>query len=285
MSLKHRKKRNAALVYEFLVRRMASTMVDQDPEAYLQTLQITKRYYATGQPLAEEKALFDAVVQNRGLSEKAAQQVLAEVQRHARSTDQRLLEIKKSNLIKDVNYTLGQDFFDVHRIREYRLLASLQMLIDRYRNTEAPLSEDVERIKLEEGLVTYMTTTEPQPVASNQQPVDSFVASLAMKKFEERYSGALNEAQRRTLRGFMNYTMTGDQARFAKEMRGEYERIKNGLKEAFGRREFVEDNVMAERLGEAVRKFKEISDLTSEATVQDVLLYQRLLQEIDSDGE
>jgi len=282
MSLKHRKKRNTALVYEFLVRRMASTMVDQDPDAYIAALQITKKYFQAGQPLAEEKALFDAIVQNRGLSEKAANAVLGEVMRHARGMDERLLEIKKSNLIKDVNYTFGPEFFSVHRIREYRLLASIQMLIDRYRNQKAQLSEDVEKIKLEEGLVTYMTTSAPQPVAQPSQPVDTFVATLAMKKFEERYSGALNEGQRVILRNFMNYEMTGDEERFNRFMTEERADVLTELSNLRNTKEFLEDNVMAERLAEAVDKLRGMANLTGEGTVQEMLLYRRLLQEINS---
>ena len=285
MNLKHRKKRNTALVYEFLVRRMASTMVDRDPDSYLKALEITKRYYGAGQPLAVEKSLFDAIVQNRGVSGQAASRILQDVQRHARGTDQRLLEIKKSNLIKDVNYAFGLDFFDVHRIREYRLLASIQMLLDRYRNPNAPLNEDVEKIHLEESLVKYMTSN-PTQVTTQAQPVDSLVASLAMRKFEERYSGVLSEGQRLTLRRFMNYTMTGDRDRFEREMKETIGEVVTKLSAARNTSEFTEDKVMEERLTEAFAKIGEIAtgDVTTESAVQDVLLYQRLTAEIDSDA-
>lgn len=282
MSLKHRKKRNTALVYEFLVRRMASTMVDQDPDSYVAALQITRKYFKAGQPLAEERELFDAVVNSRGLSEQAAHRVLQDVQRHARNSDERLLEIKKSNLIKDVNYTFGQDFFDVHRVREYRLLASVQMLLDRYRRSNAPLNEDVEKIRLEEGLVKYMTTIEPAAIPQAPHQVDSLVARLAMKKFEERYSGSLNEAQKLTLRKFMNFTMTGDRDKFSNEMVQEKVLIEQELRDAQDLGVFAEDSVMHERLSEARCYLKDMKDLTTESAVQDILLYQNLLKEIGS---
>lgn len=283
MSLKHRKKRNTALVYEFLVRRMASTMVDQDPDSYVAALQITRKYFQAGQPLAGERELFEAIVSSRGLSTQSAHRILQDVQRHARNSDERLLEIKKSNLIKDVNYTFGQDFFDVHRVREYRLLASVQMLLDRYRRENAPLTEDVEKVRLEEGLIAYMTSIEPAPQAVQKLQVDSLAANLAMKKFEERYSGTLNEAQRLTLRKYMNFNMTGDHEKFAHEMSQEKQLIERELKDAQGLGEFAHDQVMNERLVEACSHLQEMKDLTSESAVQDILLYQRLLQEIDSD--
>lgn len=284
MNLRHRKKRNAALVYEFLIRRMASTMVERDPDAYLKALEITKRYYGAGQPLASEKTLFDVVVQNRGLSGPAAGRILQEVQRHARNTDVRLLEIKKSNLIKDVNYTFGPDFFNVHRIREYRLLASMQMLLDRYRNTDAPLSEDVERIQLEESLVFYMTSA-PAPAAPVSQPVDSLVASLAMRKFEDRYVGVLNEQQRATLRRFMNFSMTGNTEQFEREMTEERDQMLVEMGSARHTTCFADDKVMGQRMDEAIEKLQGLDDLTSEASLQEILLYQRLLGEIESDAD
>ena len=283
MSFRHNKKRNTGLVYEFLVRRMASTMVDRDPEGYLQAVGIIKKYFSEGQPLAREKEIFDVVSTSRGLAEQAARRVLDQLQNHIMQLDAKKIEIKKSNLIKDVHYTFGQDFFSVHRIPEYRLLASIQMLVERYRQRGVNLTEDVQRIQLEEALIKFMTTpADDKDAGQTGQRVDGLVASLAMKKFEERYSGVLSESQKKTIRRFMNYSMTGNKEQFSREMEEERQSLLQKIKESRGLKCFSDDVVMAQRLDEASDTLMKLDDLSSEDSVQELLLYHKLASEIDS---
>lgn len=282
-SFKHNKKRNSGLVFEFLVRRLGLTMVERDPELYLKTVGIVKKYYSPGQPLEREKEVFDVISKSRGLTESSARRVLEEVKKHVNGLDQRKVEIKKSNLIKEVHYTFGQDFFDVHRIPEYRLYASIQMLIEQYR-TSGQLAEGVQRIELEEGLVKFMSSPkETGPVGTKGERVDGLVASLAMRKFEQRYSGALNEAQKKTLRRFMNYSMTKNSDQFRREMEEEKKQLLEGLRSSQMLVCFHDDKVMGQRMDEAVQALEGLRDMTSESTVQELLLYHKLLQEIQSD--
>lgn len=280
----HNKKRNSGLVYEFLVRRVALSMVDRDPESYLKAVGIIKRYYSPGAPLAREREVFDVVSRTRGASEAVARRVLEEVKAHVSSLDHRKIDIKKSNLIKDIHYTFGKDFFTVHRIPEYRLYASVQMLIEQYRNQATGISEGVRRIELEESLTKFMRSPAGSQDASPRgEKVDGLVAAMVVKKFEQRYSGALNEAQKKTLRRFMNFSMTGNREQFQREMEEDRTGILKKLEASRDLGCFSEDKVMGQRMDEALTALRGIQDVTSESAVQDVLLYHRLVQEIDSD--
>ena len=281
---RHNKKRNTGLVFEFLVRRMASTMIDRDPEGYLKAVGIIKKYYSPNHALAEEKEIFDAISNNRGIPEVSARRILEQVRKHAQELDQKKIEIKKSNLIKDVNYAFGQDFFKVHRVPEYRLLASIQMLIEQYRYDGSTITEDVNKIQLEESLVRFMKTpVQEKAVIVSGQKVDGLVASLAMRKFEERYSGTLSESQKKTLRRFMNYSMIGNKEQFRREMEEEKTLLLKKIESSKSMKCFKEDPVMSERLNEATNSLSKLSDLISEDSVQELLLYHKLAAEIDSD--
>jgi len=285
-SFKHNKKRNSGLVYEFLVRRLGLTMVDRDPEAYLKTVGIVKKYFSPGMPMEREKEVFNVISKARGMNETMARRVLEEVRKHVVGLDHKKVEIKKSNLIKEVHYAFGQDFFDVHRIPEYRLYASIQMLIEQYRQAAlgSNIAEGVQRIQLEEGLVKFMMSPKGvEQVGTKGERVDGLVASLAMRKFEQRYSGALCESQKRTLRRFMNFSMTKNKEQFSREMEEEKKQLLEGLRSSQKLLCFHEDKVMGQRMDEAVRALESLKDVTSEAAVQDLLLYHRLLQEIESD--
>lgn len=284
-SFKHNKKRNSGLVFEFLVRRVGLTMVDKDPESYVKALGVIKKYFGPGQPLAKEREIFDVIVKSRGLNEQAARRVLDEVKGYVGELDQRKIEIKKSNLIKDVHHTFGQDFFDVHRIPQYRLFASIQMLIEQYKNEaqRKNISEGVQRIQLEESLVKYMASTPTQPsTTARGEKVDSLVAALAMKKFEQRYSGAMNEGQKKTLRRFMNYSMTGNKEQFEREMEEERGRLLENLQKSRDLACFKDDRIMSQRMDEALDSLRRLNNMSSEGSVQEILLYQKLLQEIES---
>lgn len=283
MSFRHNKKRNAGLVYEFLVRRMASQMLAQDSSGYQKTFQITKRYYSEGQPLASELELFETIRSTRGVSENVARKVLGEVKNHAAKLDHKLLEIKKSNLIKEVNYTFGKDFFSSHRIPEYRLLASIQMYIGGDSET---LSESATRAQLEEGLVKFMTTKEPvaQP-QRDEKEVDNLVISLAAKKFQERYGKSLNKDQKVILEKYMLATVAGaDMAPLLEHVEQERKRLLLVLNRSKVLKEFRDDAVMKERLNEACDRLRDdVPGMSLDGQVEEIMLYHRLVGELSAD--
>lgn len=284
MSFRHNKKRNSGLVYEFLIRRMASTMVNRDPEKYLKAVGIVKKYFSPGQPLAREKEIFDAVVKNRGMTEASARRLISQIHEHVKNLDSRKVEIKKSNLIKDVNYAFGQDFFTVHRVPEYRLFASVQMMIEQIRQGSNVLAENVERIQLEESLVRFLVAPlSESPSKSSGREVDGLAAALAMRKFEERYSGVLTEAQKKTVRRYMNYSMIGNKEQFNREMEEERAGLLKKIRESSALPYFKADQVMSTRLDEAVTRLSSIKDLTTDSAVQELMLYHKLSAEIDAD--
>jgi len=282
-SFKHNKKRNSGLVYEFLVRRLGLTLIDGDKTSYEKTLGIIKKYYSPGQPLAREKEIFDVISKSRGLSEGMSRKILDEVKKHVAKLDVRKIDIKKSNIIKEIHYTFGQDFFDVHRIPQYRLYASIQLLADQYAAGTKSLNEGTSRVQLEESIVKFMTTSSEKTISENKgEKIDSLVAAIAVKKFEQKYSGALNEAQKKTIRKFMNYCMTGNKEQFAREIEEERRNILSKLNESRSMKCFKEDKIMAERLDESVKTLSSLDKLHSEKTVQEILLFHKLIQELNS---
>jgi len=279
-TFKHNKKRNVGLVYEFLVRRLSSAMVSQDKQTYGKTLEILRKYYSEGTVLSEERELFEVIRNTRGVSENAARRILAEVQKQACKIDVKKCDIKKSNLLKDINYTFGKDFFAEHRVPEYRLLASIQMVIDGSRGN-AMLSESVAKIQLEEGLIQYMTTKGDYSVkaAAAKGDIDQLVMKMVAKRFEEKYSKSLIGPQKMLLEKFIRYQVVGDVKPLVEMVVSEMKRINNALTEARVMKEVIEDKVMGEKLEEAHNKLLAHGALPLEQQVEDVMLYQKLVEE------
>jgi len=282
-TFKHNKKRNTGLVYEFLVRRLSTSMVDKDKGVYQKTLEILKKYYSEGSVLAEERELFDVVKNTRGVTENAARRILAEVQKQARKTDGKKVDIKKSNLIKDINYAFGQDFFGEHRVPEYRLLASIQMVIDNSRG-EPVLTESIANIQLEEGLVQYMTTKGDYSVkpAASKDEVDQLVMRMITKRFEEKYSKSLVGSQKTLLEKFIRYQVTGDVKQLHEYMVVEGKRIFDAMKKASTMKEIIEDKDMNVKLEEARKLFPTDTVIETDKWVEEMMMYQKLVEEINS---
>lgn len=280
----HNRKRNTGLIYEFLVRQLASQMIDKDQQGWQKTYDVIERYFSPGSLLAEELEMFDALRSVRGLKETSARRLIAEVYSRARKMDEHKLDIKKSNLIKDVNYTFGKDFFSKHRINEYRLLASIQMLIDNCR-TPGRLAENVQKIQLEESLVSYLTSPAPVVEEKTDERIDSMVYKVAEKKFVDRYGQILNESQQALLTRFGRALITKQPRQIREQLLSEKARILGVLRGSRTLKEIKEDATMVKSLEEAISRLTNLDESAApESTVEEMLLYERLAEELRCDA-
>ena len=282
-NFKHNKKRDTGLVYEFLIRRLSQTMLDGDKDGQRTALGIVRKYFdQSSGPLSEERELFDVIRNTRGVSENVARQVLSEVQKAARKMDVKKLDIKKSNLIKEINYSFGQDFWDNHRIPDYRVLASIQMVIDASRG-DANLTESVSKIQLEEGLVQFMMTKSGAVLAQpSKSEVDQLVMRMVAKRFEEKYSKTLSTPQKKLLEKYVRYQVSGDDKQLSDFLLDEMVRISKSLDAALAMNEFTEDKFMLEKLVEAKKLFPTVGNKPVDYRVEEVMMYQKLVEEIES---
>lgn len=286
-TFKHNKKRNTGLVYEFLVRHLSQSMIEKNSQVYQKTLGLIRKYYGEAAPLTEEHELFTVVQGTRGVSENAARRVLGEVQRQAAKQDVKKLDIKKSNLIKEINYSFSQGFWDLHRIPDYRLLATIQMVIDASRS-EKRLTESVQNIQLEEGLVQYMTSkAEYTPPSPHTEDIDQLVMAITAKKFQEKYTKTLNGPQQVLLEKYIRAQVTGDQKPLFDVINEQMNKIPISLGKARTMKEFIEDPIMMKKLDEATTEWSNISSSgfhKLDETVEEIMLFQKLVEEIECDA-
>ena len=282
-TFKHAKKRDTGLMYEFLVRKLSQSMIEQDNDVIRRTLDITRKYFGEGTALSEEKELFDVIRNARGLTESAARRVLGEVQRAAKDMDAKRIDIKKSNLIKEINYTFGKSFYSQFRIPDYRLVASIQMVIDSAR-TKNRLTESVQNIQLEEGLVRYMMTRGSfSETMTQRSEVDSLVMAMMAKRFSEKYNKSLTPTQKSLFERYIRFQVTGDAKPLSESVAAEIEHINDSLSRAALMTEIIEDSAMKEKLKEAKTKLGAVKSMPLDNQVEELMMYQKLVEEVDSD--
>ena len=286
-NFKHNKRRDTGLLYELLVRKLGHAMVENNQEIYKKTLSIVREYFGDGAPLSAERELFDVIKNARGVSEQIARKILAEVQRHAKLIDSKKLDIKKSNLIKEVNHSLGREFFSEYRIPEYRLLASIQMMLDAAR-TQDRITETVQKIQLEEGLVKHMMSKGQNAIPERRSDVDVLVMNMVAKRFDERYSGVLIPAQKKLLEKYLRAQVTGDERPLREFIITESNRGMLAIETAKELKDVKNDVEMTRRLDEAYSKLKGMlvyapTKNNTDVIVEELMLFQRLASEIEGE--
>jgi len=284
---RHNKKRNTGLIYEFLVRKISESLIDNDQKMYKKSIDIIKKYYGEGRPIESEKQLFDAVLLTQGVSSNIAHKIVKEVHSHASKLNYRLIDIKKSNLIREIHKAFGKDFFSEYKINHYRAYASMQLLINSC-NPKSTLSESVQRIQLEEALISYMQSSDKVETDDFDEvdEVDDFVCSLAIKKFNDRYRNTLSESQKCILKEYIN-AISGqlgeDNSTLVSFLEKEKGKIKKVLVESIGFVDISSDEKMVSKLEDAtvILENMDFSSPTSKH-IEEMMLFCKLVEEIKS---
>ncbi len=208
---KHNKRRNSGLLYEFLVRLISKSLVEGDQEKSTLALQALKRYFKPGTELYKEFRLLHALMKSEVSSANVASSIIAEAKTAARSHDMNALEREKSMLIKFVNHRLDDGSFWDQPISEYRMLATVQTLINDWRmGVDAPL----ERVAAyEDQLTKWLTEARAKPQVHEElagTPGENrLVFKLMMKKLNEKYGVSLTVDQRSVLKEYI-FAMSTD---------------------------------------------------------------------------
>ena len=210
MSKSHNKKRNVGIIYEQLVRKISEALVDGDMNRANLVLGILKNNFKKKTELYKEFRLFNALVKTTVSSDSIATRILSEAKNAAQDHDAATLRKEKSRLIKEINHTLDDDGFYSTRIESYRTYATIQTLLNDWRN---PPRADIKRVALYEDkihswLITEKSTTELEDLKSDD--IDKLTVKIMREKFNKRYGMTLTENQRSLIREMVFSKETGD---------------------------------------------------------------------------
>jgi DNA-binding ferritin-like protein (Dps family) len=205
MSNQHNKKRNVGIIYEQLLLRASAALVDNDTATASKCTAIIKKYFRPGTEIFKEFRLFQALLNTTVRSENLGLRLIQEARRGVHIFSPQQLEIEKSALIKEVNKTLNDDMFFNQPVREYRLYATLQTLLNDWRREdevsltrvteyEGKLLEWMQREKVETTSLEDLTTDD----------VNSLTVRVMNEKFEKKWGDKLNETQKSLIRDYVH---------------------------------------------------------------------------------
>lgn len=285
MGLKrHNKRRNTALVYEFLIRHISKCLINEDKSGADKALDISKRYFSKGTLLNQELNLFNCALNNKVVSRHSAEKIVNEIINLSCKVNYRKLDSEKSNLIKEINHRLNDSSFYSYKIPNYTIYASMQTLLNNKRSSKKIL-DPVNRIKLEETIIEHLIAEKLDKsleVLKVNPNYSNIVYKFVIEKFHEKYRESLNEAQKKILTKYAVSQISGNDGILRSALQKESKFIKEKLN-FVNDSEIKKDKDLVKKLKECYISFSKIDleDIT-EQKILDVLNYMKLAEEIDS---
>jgi hypothetical protein len=279
--LSHNKKRTCGLVYEFLTREVTEAAVARDAARAATALSIMSGHLSEGSPLFPELSLHRQAIATRGVSPSLAQRIVDElkaagIRNHSRRN---LIESAKSELIHEMNRRIGRDIFDRYRIPDYTAHASIGILLSR--GLSGQLDEGIELARLEEHLVSYMTTeATDRPRYDREATLYAYQTALSL--FEKEIGRELSAPQSELLGEYVRVSLGGNPAPFERT----FDRQRRSLREVLRSRRsdevFSSDPDMSIRLDEAIAGLDSLPAKPDDESVERLMLYHNLRREIES---
>ncbi len=208
--MKHNKKRNTGLLYEFLARHAAEGLVENDQKRVRQSIKLMKKFFKEGTELHKEFRLFRALMQTFVDSKQTAHRIIETSRRAAGQYDVEKLDREKSLLIKNINHTFNDDAFYDKKIDEYKLFATVQILLNEWRQ-DVP-SDLVKTAMYEEELIERLVTPKQNNLLdeSKNDNVDDLIVNLMVRKVNTKYDGLLSNEQIALMNSYVNGLQSGD---------------------------------------------------------------------------
>jgi len=278
---KHNKRRNSLLIYEFLVRAISKSLIDDDKKKSSSTLKILRKHFSPGTELYKEFRLMNALAKTTVSSEHTAASILKEAKAASGSFDAKKLDREKSILIRNINHILNdENFYDQH-VNEYRTFATIQVLLNEWKSTD----KDLYRVaQYEDQLMKHLVTEKVAPVDTTITDDTSGTARLLMKvmtkKLNEKYSGVLNEHQKSLIKAYAYSTASDDQTSIKMKL----QEIKSDLIGLIdGYESEVQNDYLKNKLSETKTVLlEEALDSIDDSTVTRFMLYAKLNDELAS---
>lgn len=190
--MRHNKKRNVALIYEQLIRYISRAVIEENHDKAKIASDIIKEYFVKGTHLYREFRLFNAIMRTTASSETVAEKIISEAKSAAKDHDAKALDIEKSKLISAINKRLDDNSFYAIRIPEYRSFATVQVLLNAWRDKSSDISLVVE---CEEKAKKILLESKSQDKFEVNTEVNPLSVRILSEKVSNKLSASLDKRQ------------------------------------------------------------------------------------------
>lgn len=283
MKIKHSKYRNTGLIYELLVKQIASDTLSKDNSP---AVSILKKYFSGNSTLVKEFKLYEYILKNSNISQGKAEMIISTITEVSRKLDQRALKKAKYDLISEIrdNYKLNE-FFGI-QVSNYKAIASLYCLLEA-QNNDNLIDPDL-LVSFKSSILEHLTTAKQDPDSVKDTLIEEYskydkdlkllTFKFLLEKFNSKYKDLLPE-QKNVLRQFI--TSVNSSQKLRSLVNEELDKIRTSVEKLTGR---VKNDVVKIKL---VEVSKNIIPLTNKIKVSDnhlvnLMMYYDLVNELKS---
>lgn len=283
MKVKHSKYKNTGLIFELLVKQIASdTLSKKDSPA----VSVLKKFYAGKSSLAKEYKLYEFISKNSNVSPLRAEAILSTITEISRKLDQAAIKKQKYELIAEIKNHYNVDEFFAIQVRDYKALAALYCLLETQNN-----AENVDPSSLIENKTTILEHLTSK--AQNEDDVkDTLIEEyskydkdlrlltfkILLEKFNDSYKDLLPE-QKNILKEFI--TSVNSTTRLRTIVNEELQKIATKVAELSQK---VSDKVIKIKLEEVKKAIKPVSnkDKIGDNHLVNLMQYYELVHELET---
>jgi hypothetical protein len=279
MRIKHNKFRNTGVLFELLVRQIASdTLANTDSKA----VKIVKKFFHSNE-IAKEHKLYHTILTAPRLSEGKAEMLVNTTVDLAKKLNKEQLIKEKYNLIKEIKKHYNLESFFKSKVNNYKTLAAAYTLFESAMENKfvEPKQMVLNKLTLMEHITKkQLIKEETNDVATELAKEDKNIRILAyrmlIEKFNSKYS-TLSERQKSVLKEFINNISNPEHLKTY--INENLNKVKTELTNLVKQ---VDDKTTEIKLNEVISLIKPIS---TKASVKDehlvsLLQYQQLAEEI-----
>ena len=201
--MRHNKKRNVGIIYEQLAQAFSQSLVEKNQKKAFLIKKIIDTHYNQSGEIFKEFKIFNALLKVHASSDSLATSILQEARKATNSLNSKKLQIEKSLLIKDINYTLNEDNFYSREILNYKNLATIQSLMNIWQKNS---KSDFQKLAEYENKVHSFLREEKtsQNVLEEINPeVDGLVLKIMREKFNKKYKPILSNKQSEIIESYV----------------------------------------------------------------------------------
>ena len=272
--LKHSKFKNTGILFELLVKQIASdTLANKDSLA----LEIIKKHFKRGTELNKELRLYQSLTKENFDNQYQAQEFVNIVLTERSNLNEGILRRQKYNLIKSIKESFAIDDFFKYRVNSYREMASVYKMFENVAATSPKEFVECKNTILEtitKRDVEIVKETTDKEYASQPKEVRMLAYKFLIESFNSKYT-TLSEDQKNILRNYINNI--DNSAKLKSFVIREVKKLKKNLVEVK-----VSDKVAKIKLTETINLIDNItnSKIINENQILSLLRYHELLQEL-----
>ena len=272
-NVKHSKFKNTGLLFELLVRQVASDVMNGTESV---ALKLIKRHFKSNSNLSKELKLYRSLSEEKFNSEKQAEMFVDACINSRNRLQESNLRREKYNLIKDIKRSFVTESFLKSKIKNYKLQASIYKLFESS-DFEDPKTVVSNRYIIIDNILAVKQPEKKKLVKENKD-VRILASKLMIDKFNKKYSN-LSENQQKMLREYINnVTNTVTLKEYIKiesiKLMDNLVKLKN----------IVPNKILRIKLNEVTNLLKELSERHSvkDKDVLTMLRYYELVKELKS---